>query len=183
MTKKTVRKKLTERQTGILLRARTRAGMSQYALADVLGWPRSKVKRLEKGEVKTISLEDLRAWKGATSRSPNVQELAPQGGVLARKKRSSEGGGGARKKRSSHVGNIVNWFELVKKESRRSGKNQRFFRVVLKQQLNPEQLLGRVATLHGVTGIIHGVENDRTQVPIKAGDQVVIMLWGEGIAQ
>ena len=174
--KRKIKKLLTEKLATELKRRRVRAKLSQYKLAEVLGWPRSKVKRLEKAEVKTISMEDIRAWKGATSRTSNVQESASERGNPTPKKRSSSGGGVAR------GSSITNWFELVRKEER-SGifKNLRFFRVVSKRKVEGEKLLGRRAVFHGVDGHIHGVENDITQVPIQVGDEFVLALWSKGI--
>ncbi|MFI8793648.1 helix-turn-helix domain-containing protein [Streptomyces sp. NPDC055105] len=52
-----------------------RAGVSQRALAERLGWPQSKVSKLEGGR-QTATLEDLAAWAQATEHPAAADELA-----------------------------------------------------------------------------------------------------------
>lgn len=140
--------------------------MSQYELAAKLGWVRSKIKRLEKGEVASIDEEDLEAIEKelGISSSDNVIVLEPK------KPR------GARK--------IGLPFSVLQKEERAvAGTNQVFFLVRMKTTMRAEDLLTRNVKLLGYEGAIHGVENSRDQEPLKPGDEFVIMLWGRGIAE
>jgi len=74
---------LTEEAARDFARMRRDAGVTQYEVADLLSWPRSKVKRIECAETKTISQEDFLALMGllkdgTTSRSqetPVEEEL------------------------------------------------------------------------------------------------------------
>lgn len=50
---------LTEEAAHEFARLRRDAGVTQYEVADLLSWPRSKVKRIECAETKTISQEDF----------------------------------------------------------------------------------------------------------------------------
>ncbi|MGW8688010.1 helix-turn-helix domain-containing protein [Streptomyces sp. NPDC055817] len=52
-----------------------RAGVSQRVLAERLGWPQSKVSKLEGGR-QTATLEDLAAWAQATEHPTAADELA-----------------------------------------------------------------------------------------------------------
>lgn len=51
-----------------------RGGMTGRALADLLGWPQSKVSKLETGR-QTASAEDLKAWAEATGHPDAADEL------------------------------------------------------------------------------------------------------------
>jgi transcriptional regulator with XRE-family HTH domain len=176
MEKKAVRKVLSAGVAAKLKKARTRSGHSQYSLAEALGWPRAKIKRLEKAEVKTISLEDLRAWNAATS---NVKESSSKKA--------------APKKSSSSEGKVISLFKVgemfsnvrhLPLRSLAGGKNVLFFEVTMAKDMTAEQLLRvRKVELLGVTGSINGVENTQDQNPIRAGDRVPIMLWGMGIGE
>jgi len=184
------KKLLTAELATELLKRRLRTNHSQYSLANKLGWPRSKVKRLEKAEVKTVSVEDYRRWNAATAfRKAGVQEPATKRGTSKKatssatpKPRSKKVGVKKPRSSSSRVEKSV-LFRVVGEHPRSgSWKNQRFFEVEMKTQIAPVELLGRRVPIRGLDGTIHGVENTRTQDPLKAGDRVVIMLWGPGIA-
>jgi transcriptional regulator with XRE-family HTH domain len=54
----------TKKDAHALCRMRKAREMTQYELAEALGWPRSKIKRLEKHEVKSIEENDLAAIMG-----------------------------------------------------------------------------------------------------------------------
>jgi len=152
-----MRIKLKVQQALELARARKKKGLSQYELAEQLGWPRSKIKRIEKAEVQSIEEEDLKTLR----KKLNVKESAT--------KRASS------KKRSSRK---------KEKSDRSKGPrtdNQRLFLVKMLQGMKPEELIGEPMRAGGVSGHIHGVENTKDQDPLKAGDEVVLMMWGPGI--
>lgn len=166
-----MRIKLTKDRATALLEARTQAGVSQYELADRLGWVRSKIKRLEKGEVQSIEEVDLELLEAEL----NVQESSKPREVVS-KPRSSD--------------NVVPMFkrgELFTRVQwvprRVEGQNQVFFRVKMKTQVDVDALLGTPLELMGYAGRVHGVENAVGQDPLRPGDSVVIMLWGPGISK
>ena len=171
------RVKLTKKMAGAIRKARTQAKVSQYALADSLGWPRAKVKRLELGETKTIDEEDLKRLE----QTLNVQESSSKKADVPKKRSSS----------SKPGGKIISMFKaeaLFNKvrylREKGVGGNQVYFEVTMAKDMTADQLLGiRKVELLGVTGSINGVENTQDQNPLRAGDRVAIMLWGPGIGK
>lgn len=160
-----MRTKLTKAKAQQLLQAREMARISQYELAKKLGWVRSKIKRLEKGEVQSIEEEDLKRLEEVLglSNSDNVIVLEPL------------------KSRGVFKEGLP--FDVVKKEERHvGGDNQVFFRVRMTTKMKPADLLRRTVEIHGYEGAIHGVESLKSQGSLKIGDEVLIMLWGRGIA-
>jgi transcriptional regulator with XRE-family HTH domain len=160
-----MRVELTKSRAASLLAGREALGMSQYALADALGWPRAKIKRLERGETVTIQESDLLALEAMFAGGRPVPQKAPK---VPRKK----------------WGSTDKLFTRVKRLPRQRGsENTVFFRVRMKVEIHPDQLSGRHLDLEGVKGCVHGVAHTKRQVPLRVGDEVVIMLWGPGIAR
>jgi transcriptional regulator with XRE-family HTH domain len=163
---------LTKKKAQELFRAREATGKSQYEVAEELGWVRSKIKRLEKAEVKTILEEDLQTLEEYLG----VQESSSKEGAPV-------------KKRSSRK--VISMFKaedlfsnVLHLPERTTGKNLQFFEVTMAKTMSAEDLHRvREIELLGVMGSINGVENSQSQVPIPAGDRVVIMLWGAGIGK
>ena len=171
--------KLTKNKAQELLRAREGSGKSQYEVADALGWVRSKIKRIEKAEISTIDEDDLVQLE----RFLNVQESSSKKAPAKKTPVTS----------SEKGAQIISMFKPDKLFSKvrhlldrhtEKTRNQVFFEVTMAQQMSAEELLNvRKVELLGVTGSINGVENTQDQTPLRAGDRVVIMLWGSGIAQ
>lgn len=172
------RVKLTKKKAAEFVAARTKRELSQYELADKLGWPRAKVKRIEKGEVATIDEIDLRQLCRAlgVQEPSNVKE--PKTKRAGSKKRSK-----AERKKVVSIFEEGRLFTKVYHLVERNGQsNQVYFEVTMAKEISPDALCRvRSVELLGVTGSINGVENSVAQDPIPAGDRVVIMLWGPGI--
>ncbi len=123
----------------------------------------------------TIEEEDLKKLR----KKLGVKESATK--RASSKKRSS------RKKEKSNVILMKRkgtFFRVLEEEDRSKGPrtdNQRYFLVKMLQGMKPEELIGEPMTAGGVSGHIHGVENTIDQDPLKAGDEVVLMMWGPGI--
>jgi len=167
---------LTKKMAEELLHARERASKSQYEIADELGWVRSKIKRIEKAEIKTIDEADLKQL----AQLLGVKDLSTK--RLSSKKRSTSSGA-----KVISLFKVKGLFTKVRHLPLRSlagGKNVLFFEVTMAKDMTAEQLLEvRKVDLLGVTGSINGVENTQDQNPIRAGDRVSIMLWGMGIGE
>ena len=163
---------LTKSKAQELLRARERSGKSQYELASELAWVRSKIKRIERAEIANIDEEDLTALervldvkeskKARVGKRPKVIKLFPG---------------------STKVEGLFT--KVVRQHHRQKPhfENQVFFLVTVRSTWHPDNLLGLEVELEGLQGTIHGVEHRGDQVPIRAGERVPIMLWGEGIAK
>lgn len=168
-------------------KARMAKGFSQYQLAEQLGWVRSKVKRIEKFEVSTIERADLESlWRvldGSFVKGCKTEEVQQELSFCAASKSSSDMGEEPERKicRPVREGVAEDLFTNVYFVPRRMGVNQAFFKVTMKKGMKPDQLLRTKVAILGYEGVVHGVENDTMQDPLRAGDQVILMLWGEGI--
>lgn len=160
---------LTKKRADELKTARIRAGKSQYELANELGWVRSKVKRLEKGEVRTISEEDLKALERRLRSHPDVKEV-----------RIPRGDGGERPG-NAKAEEFFERVELLDRQASPGGRNCAFFRVRMKESMLVSALDRVEFTLLGYKGAVHGVENAVDQPVLRKGDVVVIMLWAPNI--
>ena len=168
--------KLTKNKAQELLRARERAGKSQYEVADSLGWVRSKIKRIEKAEIQSIDEDDLKQLEQFLS----VKESSSKKAESATKS-SEKGGKLLTMFKSDKLFTKVR--HLMDRHQART-LNQVFFEVTMGKAMSAEELLNvRKVELLGVVGSINGVENTQDQDPLRPGDRVVIMLWGPGIAQ
>ena len=151
------RVQLTRSMATQLLKKRQAAGMSQYELADQLGWVRSKIKRIEKAEVSSIDAQDLTQLERVLDR---VKDRVPSPTAVPGK-----------------IGNSTGCFSNPKPVKRRMFKNLKFFEVSMTKQVQPGSLLGSRIELGGVRGHINGVEATQDQYPLREGDQVVIAIW------
>lgn len=175
-----MRIELTKKMAQQIYDARMDADISQYELANELGWVRSKIKRLEKGEVQSIEESD---WDRLIE-ALDVKEYSPRRGVTrSRRDNVIPLHTGVLPEVGEATTSQKKLFTRVKRISRGGVyRNQVFFRVTMKKELPVEDLLCQVLEIDGLLGAIHGVENREDQDPLKAGDSVVIMLWGPGIA-
>lgn len=145
---------LTKALASQLLKKRRDAGVSQYELADQLGWVRSKIKRIEKAEVASIETQDLSQLERALG---NVKDMVP-----------------SPTRAPGKIGNSTGCFSDPKPVQRRMFKNLKFFQVSMTKQVQPGSLLGSRIELQGVRGRVQGVEATQDQYPLREGDQVVI---------
>jgi len=157
---------LTKAMAAELLKARKAAGISQYALADELGWVRSKVKRLELGEVESIAKKDYDALMGL------LKGVTPKNGA----RKAPETVAAPRKPRRKAVqGSQL--FDSVNPITNRRSK-LKFFRVRLARDTMLEDLLSQMIALKDVRGTINGVEHHQSQGPeFKKGEKVVIAIY------
>lgn len=92
-----------QRLTSILRGLRERSGLSTYALGSALGWSQSRVSRIERGEGKAASVEEVQAWADATSADTathaELAALAEQAWDETRSWRASHRGGLAARQR------------------------------------------------------------------------------------
>lgn len=153
---------LTKALASQLLKKRRDAGVSQYELADQLGWVRSKIKRIEKAEVASIETQDLSQLERALG---NVQ-----GGAAVSVSRAKP----VIAHLAGKIGNSTGCFSDPKPVQRRMFKNLKFFQVSMTKQVQPGSLLGSRIELQGVRGRVQGVEATQDQYPLREGDQVVI---------
>lgn len=160
---------LTKKKAEGLKAARVQAGKSQYELANELGWVRSKIKRLEKGEVQTIDESDLKALEQKLAAHPDVQEV----------KIFREGIGKARSSSKSEFFEEVAY--LADREASPGGVNCAFFRVRMRKTMIVRELMGVELELEGRRGRIHGIEHVGADL-LRAGTVIDIMLWAPGIA-
>jgi hypothetical protein len=152
--------------------------MSQYALAGALGWPRAKIKRLERGETVSIQQSDLDALEAMFAGGASAQKKAPR--KSAPEKKAAPRPKTSRRK----LARPEELFTSVKRLPRpRGAENIVFFRVKMKVEKDPEALFGLNLELDGTQGRINGVAHTKKQIPLRVGDQVDIMLWGLGIAR
>lgn len=165
------RVELTESMATRLMEARELAGLSQYHLADDLGWVRSKIKRIERAEVQTVGEEDLRRITKKLNVDFTKKAAAP--------KRRASPGPEPKKKAAAAPFKVEEVFSRV--TQKRSETNLVYFQVTMRKEMDPMDLIGRDTKLGGVKGRINGVEHTKEQNPLKRGDRVVIMLFGMGI--
>jgi transcriptional regulator with XRE-family HTH domain len=62
-----------QRLAAVLRRLREDAGLSTYALAEVLGWSQSRVTRIENARI-TAAAADAEAWANATGAPPRIRD-------------------------------------------------------------------------------------------------------------
>jgi len=183
------RVKLTKKMAETIRKTRAAVNVSQYELADALGWVRSKIKRLEKAEVATIGVEDLMMLENVFQLQWdqkvdfNVQESSSNKAVPAKGSSKKTVLSPTEKKSSSKTKMGALFSSVRHLPERKLGlkSSQVFFEVTVVKTMTAEELLGvRRIELLGVEGSINGVENTQNQIPIRAGDRVVIMLWSPG---
>jgi transcriptional regulator with XRE-family HTH domain len=145
-----------------LLKARKAAGLSQYTLAEKLGWVRSKIKRLELGEVESILKKDYKTLMDL------LEGRAPSNGVKPRKKAA------ASRKKAVQASRLFDIVDPIK--NRRS--RLRFFRVRLAREMSVDDLISQTVALKDVRGTINGVEHTQSQGPkFRKGEKVVIAVF------
>lgn len=166
-----MRIKLEVKKALELADARGKSGLSQYELADELGWPRSKIKRIEKAEVQTIEEGDLKRLEEAL----DVKDLGRTRVEVTIKK----------KKRGADVVPLFRRGELFERvqfmPARLTGDNCAYFRVKMAKQVDVDSLMGTPLELAGYSGKVHGVENVGGQDQLRPGEVLVIMLWARNI--
>lgn len=147
----------TRKHARAVRRGREARGATQYELAEELGWPRSKIKRLEKHEVVSIVREDLAALTAALD----------VGGA--------DGERGAPK--IDEVPNAVA-IDVGREDTTREIPNVRFFEVVFREETSSAALRGAELRHDGVTYRVHGVEHETANGGVFVpGDQAVLLLW------
>lgn len=165
-----MRIKLEVKKALELADARGKSGLSQYELADELGWPRSKIKRIEKAEVQTIEEEDLKSLEEVL----DVKDLGrTRVEVTVKKKRGAEVVPLFRR------GELFERVQLL--PARLTGDNCAYFRVKMAKQVDVDSLMGTPLELAGYSGKVHGIENVGRQDQLRPGEVLVIMLWARNI--
>ena len=156
------RTELTKKLARQLKSARNVKGLSQYELADALGWPRSKIKRIEKAEVQTIGVKDLKELRAVLfAAGVKKNELDVKEPV----------------KTSAKKVKLPRLFRTIERLDRKMGDHLIFFRVEMAVVAKPEELLEGIVMHKGVKGAIHGVENTVEQDPLKPGHVLDIAVW------
>jgi transcriptional regulator with XRE-family HTH domain len=145
---------LTQKLARKLKAARNVKGLSQYELADELNWPRSKIKRIEKAEVKTVDVEDLTKLEGVLF-VKSVKEPVKTGSKPVK----------------------TGMFRSSTKLDRTMGPHLKFVRVEMAVVARPGELLGERVMFGDIQGAIHGVENSAEQDPLKPGHVLDLAIW------
>jgi len=166
---------LTKKMVNTLQVARKGAGLSQYVLADRLGWKRSKIKRLEKGEVGTIEDADYRAFLGCcVENGANRREIRKEATRTAAVKRP----GGAELR-----GAVSSYFTKVRMLPSRGKSCLEFVRVTLTKDL-PDHMDVLEKRVHvkasrlekWTSRTVIGLEFAQEQLPLKKGMTVDLAL-------
>lgn len=124
-----------------------------------------------------VSQQDMSSSEESSEKSGNVISLFHENRVVDENRVVS------RRDLSRVTTTAEELFSKVEVVRRDAGRNQRFFRVTMRVARSPSQLIGEVLDLGGSRGSINGVENDETQFILRAGDEVILMLWGPGVAE
>jgi len=142
-----------------IMKSRKSQGLSQYELADKLGWVRSKIKRLEKGEVLSIAEEDLAALARTLRWGRGISSSAPTASSKTVKSANASS------------------FKLLGPVSRVRTK-LKYFRVEFLHPVKVRELLGLQVAFPTARGAIHGIEHTTKQGRIfEKGEQTIIAVY------
>lgn len=162
-------------------RARIYVGLSQYDLAGLLGWPRAKVKRIEKHEVASIDAADLREFCKCVALSSTVPKpRAPRkakGASLADAAAAEAFAGlgkGAGLRKADSLRGVATLVRVVG-----AGPASVVATVQLRSACLPQVLIGRLCEVMGRAGFyrVQGVWNTKAQERgFARGERVSVLL-------